>query len=195
MVGLAAKSVDAFGGRPVEQVARFHEAAGVRARAEDHDGDVMAALRQAQHRGQAVARLGDEPGLPRPHIDVAAAQQMVGAVERDRPLAAAVDRVFVGAHDRRDALVLRGVRDQPRHVVGRRDVLREQAGRIGVVRGLEPELRGLLVHPADEAFRALRRDARQRARGGVVRRDQQQVQQVVGRSPCRSRADASSTPG
>ena len=49
------------------------------------------------------------------------------------------------------------------------------------MRGLEAELRRLFVHAADEAFRTLRRDARQGAGGGVVGRNQQQVQQVVGR--------------
>ena len=58
---------------PVEQVARFHEAAGVRARAEDDDRDLLAALRQPQQRRQAVARLRDEAGLARAHVDVAAA--------------------------------------------------------------------------------------------------------------------------
>ena len=106
---------------------------------------------------------------------------MVRAAERDRPLAAEVDGALVGAHDRRDPLVLRGVRDETRHVVGRRHVVRQQAGRVGVVCAVETELRGFLVHPADESDRAVRRDARQGTRRGVVRRDQQQVQQVVGR--------------
>src|SRR4051812_31927996 len=55
---------------PVEQVARFHEAAGVRARAEDHHGHVLAAALEAQHGREAVARLGDEAGLPRTDVDV-----------------------------------------------------------------------------------------------------------------------------
>src|SRR5438045_5651859 len=87
---------------PVEQVARFHETAGVGARAEDDDRDVLAALRQTEHRREAIARLRDEAGLAGAHVDVPLAQQMVRAVERDRTLAAAVDRVLRRAHDRRD---------------------------------------------------------------------------------------------
>ena len=49
------------------------------------------------------------------------------------------------------------------------------------MRALEPEFGGLLVHARDEAVGPVRRDARERAGGGVVRRDQQQVQQIVGR--------------
>ena len=65
-------------GRPVEQVARFHEAARIRARPEDDHRDVVGALRQAQHGRQAVAGLGDEPGLPA-RTSIAAAEQVVGA--------------------------------------------------------------------------------------------------------------------
>src|SRR3954452_11295688 len=92
---------------PVEQVARLHEAAGIRARAEDHYGHVLAAALEAQHGREAVAGLRDEAGLPRADVDVPFAQQVIRAVEDDRTLAA-VDRVLVRAHDRRDALVLRG---------------------------------------------------------------------------------------
>ena len=60
----------AFCVQPVEQVPRLPEAAGVRLRAEDDDRDRVA-LRQAQQRRQAVARLGDEAGLAAHHVDVA----------------------------------------------------------------------------------------------------------------------------
>src|SRR6476660_2394558 len=62
---------------PVEQVARLHEAAGVRACAEDHDRDVLAAALEAQHGREAVTRLGDEPGLAGADVDIAFAQQVV----------------------------------------------------------------------------------------------------------------------
>ena len=48
---------------------------------------------------------------------------------------------------------------------------------------LEPELDGLLVHPLDERGGAAVRDAREDAGGGVVRRDQREVQDLVQRDP------------
>src|SRR5229473_5823183 len=72
---------------PIEEVPGLHEAACIRARAEDHDRDVLTTLRKAQDGGQAVAGLRNEPGLSRPHVDVGTAQQVVRAVERDRALA------------------------------------------------------------------------------------------------------------
>ena len=78
-------------------------------------------------------------------------------------------------------LVRRREGDQPRQVVGRRDVRRVQARGIGERRALEPELDRLLVHPLDERRGAAVRDARERAGRGVVGRDQREVQDVVER--------------
>ena len=52
------EEVRRLAGEPVEQVPRFHEAAGVRLGAEDDDRHLLSALRQAQQRRQTVARLG-----------------------------------------------------------------------------------------------------------------------------------------
>src|SRR5213076_1257456 len=95
-------------GEPVEQVLRLHEAAGVRPRSEHDDRHLLAALtlREPQQRRQTIAGLRDEPGLPRAHVDVLAAEEMVRAVERDRTLLR-VDRVLRRAHDRGDPLVAR----------------------------------------------------------------------------------------
>ena len=60
-------------------------------------------------------------------------------------------------------------------------LLGQQTRRVVVVRALESELERLLVHPLNEAFGPPRRHPRQRPRGGVVGRDEQQVQQVAGR--------------
>ena len=51
------------------------------------------------------------------------------------------------------------------------------------MRRLEAELGGLLVHPADKTFGTVGRHARQGTCSRVVRRNQQQVQQVVSRHP------------
>src|SRR5438128_10954350 len=70
--------------QPREQVLRFHEAPGIRPRAQNDDGDLLVALGEAQQRRQAVARLRDEARLPRQDIHVLTAEQMIRAVERDR---------------------------------------------------------------------------------------------------------------
>ena len=88
------------------------------------------------------------------------------------------ERVFRRPHDGADAIVFRGIRNEPGHVVGRRDIVGIEARRIGVRRVVQAEVVGLLVHSGDEAVVAQRREAGQRARRGVVRRNQQQVQQV-----------------
>ena len=93
--------------QPVEEVLRFQEAAGVRARAEHDDRDLLAALRQPQQRREAVAGLRDEAGLARPDVDIVASEQMVRAAERDRARLGVgrPHRVLGHPHDRRDALV------------------------------------------------------------------------------------------
>ena len=58
-----------------------------------------------------------------------------------------------------------------------------EPGRVGEAGALEPELDGLLVHPLDERRGAAVRDAREDAGGGVVGRDQRQVQHIVERNP------------
>ena len=88
------------------------------------------------------------------------------------------ERIFGRPHDRPDAIVFGRERDEPRHVVGRRDVVGVEARRVGICRVVEAQVVGLLVHPGDETVIAERRDARQRARRGVVGRNQQQVQQI-----------------
>src|SRR6185503_4093688 len=65
---------------PVEEMTRFPETAGVGLRAEDDERDLLIRLRQAQQRGQAVARAADEPGLAAKHFDVAAADDLIRAV-------------------------------------------------------------------------------------------------------------------
>ncbi|MCK7529270.1 MAG: hypothetical protein MZV64_72805 [Ignavibacteriales bacterium] len=69
---------------PVQQVAGFPETAGVRAGAEHDDGHRLVELRQAQERGEAVARAADEAGLAAANVDVGRAQQLVRAVDADR---------------------------------------------------------------------------------------------------------------
>src|SRR6185503_7036075 len=54
--------------QPIEEMARFPEATGIRLRAEDHESNLVVALRQPKQRGEAVARLADEAGLPTHHI-------------------------------------------------------------------------------------------------------------------------------
>ncbi len=71
------------------------------------------------------------------------------------------------------------MRDELRHVVGRRHVVGQQAGRIRVVRIDQPHFRRLRVHAVDEAGRPPRRDPGQRASRGVVGGNQQEMQQVV----------------
>src|SRR4051812_33851887 len=70
--------------QPIEQVTRFHEAAGVRLGAQNHHGYLWSALRQPQERRQAVARLTDETGLPCLHIHVTLHDEAVRAVHLDR---------------------------------------------------------------------------------------------------------------
>src|SRR2546422_6537616 len=94
-----------FRGDPVDEVLGFHEAARVRARAEDDDRDFLAALREPEERRQAVARLGDEPRLARADIDVLTAEQMVRAVEGHSSTVRRVHRELVGPHDRGNPLV------------------------------------------------------------------------------------------
>ncbi len=107
--------------QPVEQVARLPEAAGVRLGAEHHDRHLLAGLRQAQERRQAIARAADEAGLAAEHVDVAGLHQLIGAVGADLRSCRArgVRRL---AHHAANALVRGGVGDELRHVVGRRDV-------------------------------------------------------------------------
>ena len=90
-------------------------------------------------------------------------------------------RVAGGAHDRGERLVRRRERNQPRQVVGRRDVRGIEPGGIGEAGALEAELDRLLVHPLDEGRGAAVRHARERAGGGVVGGDQREVQDVVQR--------------
>src|SRR5919109_3531155 len=81
------EQIGRFARQPVEQVARFPEAARVRLGAEDNNGHLRAALRQPQQRRQTVARVADESGLPTEHVDVAFHHELVRTVNRDRALA------------------------------------------------------------------------------------------------------------
>src|SRR5215471_5276838 len=121
---------------PREQMTHFPEAAVVRVGAENDDGDGVA-LREAQKRGEAVARLGNESGLRAKDVHVSIAHEVIRAVDRNHP-AAGRDAVIRGAHDRPDPLVARGERDQVREVERRRHVVRVQPGRIREARVLEP---------------------------------------------------------
>ncbi|MCK7529269.1 MAG: hypothetical protein MZV64_72800 [Ignavibacteriales bacterium] len=78
------------------------------------------------------------------------------------------ERVMLGAHDARDERVVGGVGNQPRHVVGRRHVGGQQAGRVDVARVLEAQFGGLLVHAGHEPCGAPRRDPSQHPRRRVV---------------------------
>ena len=60
-----AEQVLRFAREPVEEVPCFPEAARVRLGAEHDDGDLRAALRQPEQRGEAVAGFADEAGLAR----------------------------------------------------------------------------------------------------------------------------------
>ena len=57
-----------------------------------------------QQRREAIARLADEAGLARLHVDVALHHELIGAVNRDL-MASRVDGVVRRPHDARDALV------------------------------------------------------------------------------------------
>ena len=72
------------------------------------------------------------------------------------------------------------MRDQPCHVVRGRDIVREQTRGIRIPGVLEPELGSLLIHALDEPVRPVGRHARQHAGGGIVGRDQQQMQELLG---------------
>ena len=73
------------------------------------------------------------------------------------------------------------MRDEPRDVVGRRDVAAVEPGRIGEGRVTQAERGRHRVHLFDEPGGAPRRHAGERARGDVVRRHQRQMQEVVQR--------------
>src|SRR5574338_1199082 len=104
-------------GQPVEQVPRLPEPAVVR-RGAEHDDGYGIALGQPEERGEAVAGLADEARLPAHHVDIADTHETIGAVDGEgAPVRR--DLVLGRAHDRRDAIVRRGKRDEPGQVVGR----------------------------------------------------------------------------
>jgi len=97
------------------------------------------ALRHLQQGCQAVPGFRDEAGLSAHDRDVAVDHQAIGVVDADRA-PAGLDCVFSLPHDRRDPLVGRGIGDEPREIVGRRNVFGFQPGGVGERGALETEL-------------------------------------------------------
>src|SRR3954463_2960929 len=104
-----------FLGEPIEEVARLPESAGIRLRAEHHDGNLIVALRQPEECREAIAGLADETGLAPYHIH-SFHDETVRAVDADSA-AVRLDGVSGCLHDRSDALIRGCKRDQARQVV------------------------------------------------------------------------------
>jgi hypothetical protein len=79
---------------------------------EDDDGDLLTTLRKTKKRGQAIARRGNEAGLPGPHVDVGPTEQMIVL----RKVIGPCCKWYWGPHDRRDAFVARHLSDQAGYV-------------------------------------------------------------------------------
>ncbi len=180
---------DRLGGRDRERLSRLEpvlDALRIRdprvlaERVEQHDHERFA--RDVHEHDHALAGLADVAGLLQRDVPRLVLDERVGIVESERPAGRLqLHEVRRRRRELADQRIFGRSLHELREIARRRDVLRREPGRIGIMRMRHAERERLEVHRRDERLRAARVMARERRGGAVLGRHQREAQHLAAR--------------